>query len=116
MHDLALINRAINTIMNKYAIDSGYADGVTFESKAIFSGALEKSGSTMFSLTLREGLYKMEPFKIVIGNFFMDAISEDDVVKMVCDMFKNVISQLDKIQCKTGSNNSLNKVRNWKKR
>ena len=95
MNDIALINRAINNVMNKYITDNGYSDSVVFSSRVIFA-----AGDVMFTMMMKQGLLQVKPFKAVFPADFLMGCDEDEVVVMICDMFKKVIEQCEKMQDK----------------
>jgi len=46
---------------------------------------------------MKTGILKVEPFKAVFPLSFLSACEEDQIVKMVCDMFKGVVDQCMKL-------------------
>lgn len=92
MNDLSIINRAINNVMNKYITENGFEDYVLFECKI-----MTLNSAVMFTMMIKEGLFRVEPFKAVFPASFLTMCEEDEVVKMVCDMFIGVINQCEKL-------------------
>jgi hypothetical protein len=92
MKDLASINKSINNIMEKHITENGYADYVLFESKVLFN-----NGTVMFTMMMKQGLLKTEPFKLVFPACFLVLNGEDDSVKMICDCFKAYLNNCEKI-------------------
>lgn len=92
MNDPHAINRSINNVMNKFIVDEGYADYVLFESKIMIHAE-----SIMFTMLIKEGFLKIEPFKAVFPLAFFKMCEEDNIVNMVCDMFKGVVKQCEKL-------------------
>jgi hypothetical protein len=92
MNDLNIINRAINNVVNKYITENNYQDHVLFECKI-----MTMNSAVMFTMMMKEGLLKVEPFKAVFPVSFLTMCDEDEVVKMVCDMFISVIKQCEKL-------------------
>jgi hypothetical protein len=91
-NDIWAINHSINNVMNRFLIDNGYTDSVMFESRAMTA-----STHVMFTMMMKEGLLRAEPFKAVFPVIFLQECNEDEIVKMVCDMFKTVLGLVDKI-------------------
>lgn len=102
MKDLSIINRAINNVMNKHITDNGYENNVLFESKIMF-----QSNSVMFTMMMKQGLFKIEPFKAVFPSSFLMQCDEDHIVKMLCDMFKAAIEQCTKLDEKEILNDKM---------
>jgi hypothetical protein len=93
MNDPHAINRSINNIMNKYITEQGYEDSVLFESKVMVH-----STSIMFTMMMKQGLLKVEPFKAVFPIAFFQQCEEDSIVNMICAMFKGIIAQCEKLR------------------
>lgn len=92
MNDLIIINRAINNVMNKFITENGFEDHVLFECKI-----MTMNHTVMFTMMMKEGLLKVEPFKAVFPVSFLTMCEEDEIVKMICDMFIGVVNQCDKL-------------------
>lgn len=91
MNDLAIITRAINNVMNKHLAENKYLDHIVFEAKPMVT-----TSSTMFTMNMTSGRERIEPFKLVFLNEFIEACDEDDAVRMICDLFIKVINQFEK--------------------
>lgn len=100
--NIVQINNSIQNVIGRYIEDRGYKDSVYFDSKFMI-----QSSSIMFILMMKEGIYKTEPFKMVFPNEFLTACDEDEAVKMVCDLFKIVIHQIEKIEQRCANDDNL---------
>jgi hypothetical protein len=92
INDLIVVNRSINNVMNKYITENGYEDHVLFECKI-----MTLNSAVMFTMLMKDGLLKVEPFKAVFPVLFLQECEEDQVVSIVCDMFKSVVDQCGKL-------------------
>ena len=92
INDLAIVNRAINNVMDKYITDNKYQDHVVFQCKVMF-----QAHDVMFTMMMKEGLLKVQPFKAVFPASFLENCEEDEVVNLICSMFISVIKQCEKL-------------------
>lgn len=92
MTNVSQVNASISRVMNKYLTDEGYDDSVFFDSKVMIS-----TKSIMFTMMMKQGTYETEPFKVVFPSSFLEACEEDNAVKMVCDIFKVILNQIDNL-------------------
>lgn len=107
MHNLSSINRSINSVMAKYLVDHDHEDDILFDSKAVFNNIESETGSVIFTMTIQEDGWKFVPFKAALSIEFLNMMEEDNIVKMICNMFKNIISQCSKIDDKHHLTTSL---------
>ena len=92
MNNLSTVNRAINNIMNKYITEKGYRSDVVFDSRV-----LQQSDCIMFTMKLTKGMFKSEPFKTVFPIKFLEECPEDNVVNLVCNIFKGYLFECEKL-------------------